>query len=164
MRDVSGKILSREEMKAERERLRGHGVAVAFTNGCFDLIHVGHVRYLRWAREQADVLILGLNSDRSVRRIKGEKRPLVPEDERAEILAALDAVDYVVVFDEDEPASLVAELLPDVLVKGEDWAHHVSGREAVENAGGRVALAPMAEGRSTTDLVGKIVALYGNQK
>lgn len=148
-------------MKKERARLKAAGKKVSFTNGCFDIIHAGHVDYLQWARNQADALIVGLNSDASVRRNKGEKRPIVSEGDRAYVLAALACVDYVVLFDEDEPAQLIAEIVPDVLVKGEDWAHYVSGRETVEAAGGRVALAPLVEGRSTTNLISKIVDVYG---
>jgi len=158
---ASSKILSREEIKKERARLKAAGKKVSFTNGCFDIIHAGHVDYLQWARNQADALIVGLNSDASVRRNKGEKRPIVNENDRAYVLAALACVDYVVLFDEDEPAQLIAEIVPDVLVKGEDWAHYVSGRETVEAAGGRVALAPLVEGRSTTNLISRIVDVYG---
>ncbi len=148
-------------MKKERARLKAAGKKVSFTNGCFDIIHAGHVDYLQWARNQADALIVGLNSDASVRRNKGDKRPIVNENDRAYVLAALACVDYVVLFDEDEPAQLIAEIIPDVLVKGEDWAHYVSGRETVEAAGGRVALAPLVEGRSTSNLIDKIVDVYG---
>ena len=148
-------------MKKERVRLKAAGRKISFTNGCFDIIHAGHVDYLQWARNQADALIVGLNSDASVRRNKGEKRPIVCEHDRAYVLAALACVDYVVLFDEDEPAQLIAEIVPDVLVKGEDWAHYVSGRETVEAAGGRVALAPLVEGRSTSNLISKIVDVYG---
>jgi D-beta-D-heptose 7-phosphate kinase/D-beta-D-heptose 1-phosphate adenosyltransferase len=158
---ASAKILSREEMKQERARLKAAGKKVSFTNGCFDIIHAGHVDYLQWARNQADALIVGLNSDASVRRNKGDKRPIVDEHDRAYVLAALACVDYVVLFDEDEPAQLIADIVPDVLVKGEDWAHYVSGRETVEAAGGRVALAPLVEGRSTSNLISKIVDVYG---
>ncbi len=148
-------------MKQERARLKAAGKKVSFTNGCFDIIHAGHVDYLQWARNQADALIVGLNSDASVRRNKGDKRPIVDEHDRAYVLAALACVDYVVLFDEDEPAQLIADIVPDVLVKGEDWAHYVSGRETVEAAGGRVALAPLVEGRSTSNLISKIVDVYG---
>jgi D-beta-D-heptose 7-phosphate kinase/D-beta-D-heptose 1-phosphate adenosyltransferase len=158
MSTLSGKILDREAMLAERQRLRQDGKHLAFTNGCFDLLHVGHVNYLTWAREQADALCIGLNSDASVRGIKGDTRPLIPQDERAQLLAALRCVDYVVIFDEEEPVHLIEFLLPDVLVKGEDWAHYVSGREAVEANGGQVRLAPLVEGRSTTLLIEKILA------
>ena len=163
MNPYTTKILSREAMQAERERLRDQGRQVVFTNGAFDILHTGHAEYLRFARNQGDVLVVGLNSDASVRRNKGTKRPLNAERDRATMLAALAAVDYVVLFDEDEPAALVAELVPDVLVKGEDWAHYVSGREAVEAAGGRVVLAPMTEGRSTSGLIERIREAYGQE-
>jgi D-beta-D-heptose 7-phosphate kinase/D-beta-D-heptose 1-phosphate adenosyltransferase len=143
-------------MAAERTRLKDSGRTVSFTNGCFDILHRGHVDYLTFAREQADVLIVGVNSDRSVKRNKGPDRPVNGEADRAAVLAALECVDYVVLFDEDEPAALIGTLLPDVLVKGEDWAHYVSGREAVEAAGGKVVLAKMTEGRSTTDIIRKL--------
>jgi D-beta-D-heptose 7-phosphate kinase/D-beta-D-heptose 1-phosphate adenosyltransferase len=150
------KILDRAGMKAERERLRAAGRKLVFTNGCFDIIHAGHVEYLAFARAQGDALLVGLNSDASVRRNKGPTRPLVPEQDRAMVLAALQVVDYVVLFEEDEPASLIAEIIPDVLVKGEDWAHYVSGRDIVERYGGKVVLARMVQGRSTTNIVERI--------
>ncbi|HBA84546.1 MAG TPA: D-glycero-beta-D-manno-heptose 1-phosphate adenylyltransferase [Verrucomicrobia bacterium] len=160
MRNVESKIMTREAMKAERLRLKQQGKKVVFTNGCFDILHAGHVSYLSFARAQGDVLILGLNSDVSIRRIKGEKRPIVAQDDRARLLAALEAIDYVVVFDEDEPAPLIGELIPDVLVKAEDWAHYVSGREVVEKNGGRVVLAPLVKGLSTTALIARILELH----
>jgi rfaE bifunctional protein nucleotidyltransferase chain/domain len=156
----SAKIRTRTEMLAERERLRRDGCVVVFTNGAFDLLHAGHVDYLGFARAQGDVLIVGLNADTSVRRYKGDKRPVNPQQDRAEVLAALQAVDYVVIFDEDEPRALIEALVPDVLVKGADWAHYVSGREAVEAAGGRVVLAPLVEGRSTTAMIERILEAY----
>jgi rfaE bifunctional protein nucleotidyltransferase chain/domain len=159
----SDKIFTREAMKAERERLRERGLKVVFTNGAFDILHTGHAEYLLFARSQGDVLILGMNSDASVRRYKGPLRPVNDEHDRAVMLAALAVVDYVVVFDEDEPAALIAELVPDVLVKGEDWAHYVSGRDTVEAAGGKVVLAPMTEGRSTSGLIDRIVQAYGGK-
>lgn len=161
MRDPKSKIILRSEMPDVRAAWREAGKRLTFTNGAFDILHAGHVTYLQFAREQADGLIVGLNSDASVRRYKGEKRPLVPEAERALLLASLECVDFVVVFDEDEPADLIAELLPDVLVKGEDWAHYVSGRETVEAAGGKVVLAPLVQGRSTTNLIQKVLDVYG---
>jgi D-glycero-beta-D-manno-heptose 1-phosphate adenylyltransferase len=161
MRNYKAKILSREAMIAERARLKAEGRTVVFTNGCFDILHCGHVAYLDFARRQGDVLILGMNSDASVKRNKGADRPIHCELDRAEVLAALECIDYVVPFDEDEPAPLIEALLPDVLVKGEDWAHYVSGREAVEAAGGRVVLAKMVEGRSTTGTIEKILNVYG---
>ncbi len=148
-------------MRRERERLRADGQRVVFTNGCFDILHGGHVQYLTAARGQGDVLIVGVNSDASVRRNKGPRRPIVPEDERAALLLALRCVDYVVVFDEDTPERLIETLLPDVLVKGRDWAHFVAGREAVEAAGGRVVLADLVPGRSTTSLIERILAVHG---
>lgn len=159
-----GKILKREELKKELAPLRGEGKKIAFTNGCFDILHVGHVRYLREARNTADVLILALNSDASVRMIKGEKRPLVPEDERADVVAALESVDYVTVFDEDTPLALIEYLRPDILIKGGDWAEEdVVGRDAVRSWGGRVVIIPETEGASTTNIVAKVLRVYGGK-
>jgi D-beta-D-heptose 7-phosphate kinase/D-beta-D-heptose 1-phosphate adenosyltransferase len=149
-------------MRAERDRLHAAGRKLVFTNGAFDLLHVGHLRYLQYARTLGDALLVGLNSDASVRRYKGEKRPIVPERERAEMLLGLGCVDYVVVFDEDEPRDLIAAILPHVLVKGADWAHYVSGRDVVEASGGRVVLAEFVQGRSTTNIVKKILEAYGD--
>jgi D-beta-D-heptose 7-phosphate kinase/D-beta-D-heptose 1-phosphate adenosyltransferase len=148
-------ILSADEMRAERDRLHAEGKTLVFTNGCFDILHRGHVTYLAFARAQGDALCVGLNSDASVRRAKGPSRPVVGQEDRAIVLAALRSVDYVVVFDEDEPKDLIAKVLPDVLVKGKDWAHYVSGRDIVEAHGGRVVLADMVEGRSTTKILQK---------
>ena len=136
---------------------RAAGATVVFTNGVFDLLHPGHLRYLQRAKALGDVLIVGVNSDRSVRPNKGPGRPITPEDERAEILAALAAVDHVVVFDEDTPQAIIAALQPDVLVKGADWAADaIVGREIVEARGGRVVRVPIEEGYSTSSLVAKI--------
>jgi rfaE bifunctional protein nucleotidyltransferase chain/domain len=130
---------------------------VAFTNGCFDLLHAGHVALLERARAEGDLLVVGLNSDASVRRLKGEGRPLFPQDERRETLLALEAVDRVVVYDEPTPLELIRALRPDVLVKGADWAlSDIVGREDVESAGGRVVRAELVPGRSTTSLVDRI--------
>ncbi len=151
------KVVPRRDVKGLAERLKAAGKSVVFTNGCFDLIHAGHVRYLRFAREQGDVLVVGLNSDASVRRLKGEGRPVTPEGDRTEVLAGLADVDHVVVFEEDDPALLVRDLRPDVLVKGEDWRDKgVVGRELVESYGGRVVLAPILEGRSTSGTIEKV--------
>ena len=158
---LSGKRVDLETMVAERERLRAAGRRVVFTNGCFDILHLGHVQYLTFARRQGDVLVIGLNSDASVRRNKGPKRPIVPEDERAALLLALRCVDYVVLFDEETPERLIGRLVPDVLVKGRDWAHFVAGREVVEAAGGRVVLADLVPGRSTTGTIERILEVYG---
>ncbi len=143
-------------MKKERARLRKQGRKLVFTNGCFDILHAGHVDYLTFARQQGDALLIGLNSDSSVKRNKGPERPINPEKDRAKVLSALECVDYVVIFDEDEPADLIGEIIPDVLVKGEDWAHYVSGKDIVERNGGKVVLAKLTKGRSTTDVIRKI--------
>ncbi len=154
MRTPDSKMVDLAALTEARRRLRETGRAVVFTNGCFDILHAGHLDYLLFARRQGDALIVGVNSDASVRRNKGPSRPLVTEAERARLLAALEPVDYVIVFDDDEPERLIRALLPDVLVKGADWAHYVSGREAVESNGGRVVLAPLTPERSTTRLIG----------
>ena len=161
MRDAETKIWERGALAGECERLRASGKKIVFTNGCFDLMHAGHATYLDFARAQGDVLVVGLNTDASVRRYKGEKRPIVDERNRARMMAALECVDIVTWFDEDEPKELIAELQPDVLVKAEDWAHYVSGRDIVEARGGKVVLAPMVAGLSTTKLIEKIVGAYG---
>ena len=150
------RILDPVAMRAERDRLRTEGKTLVFTNGCFDILHRGHADYLAFARSQGDALVVGLNSDNSVRRAKGPTRPVNPEQDRAYVLGSLRAVDFVVIFDEDEPRDLIAQILPDVLVKGKDWAHYVSGRDIVEAHGGRVVLADMVEGRSTTATIEKM--------
>jgi rfaE bifunctional protein nucleotidyltransferase chain/domain len=146
-------------MRAERDRLHDAGAKLVFTNGCFDILHRGHVEYLAFARAQGDALVVGLNSDASVRRAKGPSRPVNPQDDRAFVLGSLRSVDYVVIFDEDEPRDLIAKIIPDVLVKGKDWAHYVSGRDIVEAHGGRVVLAEMVEGRSTTATIERMRAV-----
>jgi len=151
-------------MRAIRRLLKKRGRTVVFTNGAFDILHAGHVTYLEFARKQGDALVVGLNSDASVRRYKGDKRPVNPQADRAKVLAALECVDYVVIFNEDEPAKLIAELLPDVLVKGSDWAHYVSGRDVVEERGGKVVLAKLVKGRSTSRVIRKIVNAYERGK
>ena len=136
---------------------RGAGKRIVFTNGVFDLLHPGHVRYLQAARAHGDVLIVGLNADASVRRNKGPERPINPEHERAEVLAALACVDAVSIFDEDTPADIIRRVQPDILVKGSDWpADQIVGRDTVEARGGKVILEPVEEGYSTTGLVNKI--------
>jgi len=143
-----------------RETLRGEGQALVFTNGCFDLLHPGHVRYLTEARALGDALVVALNSDHSVRVLKGEGRPILNEQERAEVVAALEAVDYVIIFDEETPRELIAELLPDVLVKGGDWPlDEIVGRQEVEAAGGKVLSLPYVEGSSSTDIIERIKRL-----
>ena len=141
-------------------QLRQAHRTVVFTNGVFDLLHPGHVRYLQEARREGDALIVAINSDRSVRSIKGPSRPVNPEGERAEVLAALACVDAVVVFDEADPQQIIGRLEPDVLVKGADWAKDaIVGRETVESRGGRVVRIPLAEGYSTSAIIEKIQAL-----
>ena len=154
------KILTHAEMRAERDALHAAGKKLVFTNGCFDLMHTGHVTYLNFAREQGDALCIGLNSDASVRNNKGDLRPIVDENNRAAVLAALRCVDYVVIFDEKEPKELIAKILPDVLVKGKDWAHYVSGRDVVEANGGKVVLAEMVPGLSSSAIIKKILDGY----
>jgi len=152
-------ILTLEEAAAFVQRLRAQHKTVVFTNGVFDLLHPGHVRYLADARRQGDALIVGLNSDRSVRAIKGPARPIVPEAERAEVLAALACVDAVCVFDQQTPHEIISRLQPDVLVKGADWAAtEIVGRDVVEARGGRVVRIPFAEGYSTTKIIERIKA------
>jgi D-glycero-beta-D-manno-heptose 1-phosphate adenylyltransferase len=152
-----GKIVSQDELVQMAAREKRAGRRVVFTNGCFDLLHPGHVRCLAEARSLGDVLIVAVNSDRSVRGNKGPERPLVPQQDRAEVLAALASVDYVTIFDEPTPRELIARVLPEILVKGADWApDQVAGREEVESAGGRVISIPLATGYSTTSLVEKI--------
>jgi D-beta-D-heptose 7-phosphate kinase/D-beta-D-heptose 1-phosphate adenosyltransferase len=151
------KILTPEQVEAVRARLRAAGRRLVFTNGCFDLLHVGHVRYLQAARALGDALLVAINSDRAVRALKGAGRPVMQEQERAEVLAALAAVDYVTVFDALSPRALIAALLPDVLVKGGDYAlDEIHGRAEVEAAGGRVLALPFVAGTSTTDIIERI--------
>jgi D-beta-D-heptose 7-phosphate kinase/D-beta-D-heptose 1-phosphate adenosyltransferase len=160
---MNGKILSLPELLAERARLRSARQSLVFTNGVFDLLHVGHVRYLAAARELGDALIVAINSDRSVRKLKGEARPLIGENERAEILGALRQVDYVTVFDDISPRSLIAALLPDVLVKGGDYGlDEIHGRAEVEASGGKVVSLPFVPGASTSRIIKKIKELAGN--
>ena len=163
-RSPESKMLSRDAMADERKRLKRAGRVLVFTNGAFDLLHPGHIQYLDWARRQGDVLCVGLNSDQSVKSYKDDGRPVNPQFSRARVLAALECVDYVVIFNEPEPVKLVELLIPDVLVKGEDWAHYVSGRDIVEKHGGRVALAKLAKGYSTSGIIKKIMnACHGSK-
>lgn len=154
---------TRDEMRAIRNSLAAEGKELVFTNGCFDILHRGHVAYLEFARSQGDALVVGLNSDESVRRNKGAMRPINSEEDRARVLSALCSVDYLIVFDEDEPKALIEAILPDVLVKGKDWSHYVSGREVVEANGGRVVLADLVEGRSTTNTIERILSAYATR-
>ncbi len=164
MRPIESKILTRAAMKAERAKLKRAGKKLVFTNGAFDILHAGHVTYLEFARKQGDALVVGLNSDASVRRYKGKSRPINRQGDRARVLAALECVDYVVVFGEDEPEKLIAEVVPDVLVKGADWAHYVSGRGVVEKHGGKVVLAKLVKGRSTTSMIRRVLTAQAGRK
>jgi len=151
-------LYSREELLARRADWKREGKTVVFTNGCYDLLHPGHIRLLEAARSMGDALIVGLNTDASVRRSKGPNRPVTAEAERAELLLGLAAVDAVTLFDEDTPRELIAALLPDILVKGADWSHFIAGREEVEAAGGRVVAIPLEPGYSTTAIIEEILS------
>jgi rfaE bifunctional protein nucleotidyltransferase chain/domain len=153
-----GTFYSREGLVRARAGWKAAGKTVVFTNGCYDLLHPGHIRLLEKARSLGDILILALNSDDSVRRLKGPTRPLIPERERAEVALGLAAVDAVTLFDEDTPRELISAVLPDVLVKGADWAHWIAGREEVEAAGGKVMALSLEPGYSTTGIVETILA------
>jgi D-beta-D-heptose 7-phosphate kinase/D-beta-D-heptose 1-phosphate adenosyltransferase len=162
--DAQAKVQPLEELQPLIKALRAEGRAVVFTNGCFDLLHAGHVKYLQQARRLGDLLVLGLNSDDSIRRLKGPKRPLIGEEERSQILAALDCIDYVVVFDEDTPLELITALKPDILVKGGDYtAEGVVGRDLVEGYGGRVELISFVDGKSTTNIIEDVLKKYGEE-
>jgi D-glycero-beta-D-manno-heptose 1-phosphate adenylyltransferase len=153
-----GKEYSRAEVIDARREWKQQGRRVVFTNGCYDLLHPGHIRLLEQARSLGDVLVLALNTDASVRRYKGPSRPLMNERERVEVALALESVNAVTLFDEDTPRELIAELLPDVLIKGADWAHFIAGREEVEAAGGEVKALALEPGYSTTGIVDAILS------
>jgi D-beta-D-heptose 7-phosphate kinase/D-beta-D-heptose 1-phosphate adenosyltransferase len=158
------KITPPDELSERIRALKGAGKRIVFTNGCFDFLHVGHVRYLKAARVLGDILVVALNSDSSVRQIKGPRRPIVPEKERAEILAALACVDVVTIFDEPEPMVTIRSVMPHVLVKGADWAEDaIVGRDVVEGAGGQVVRIPLTEGVSTSGIIEKILANYDQE-
>lgn len=156
MKVISLKRLT-EELKAKRKR----GKKIVFTNGCFDIIHAGHVRYLFKARALGDILVVGLNSDSSVRAVKGETRPIVPQNERAEVLSALTPVDYIVIFNDPTPIRLIREIKPDILAKGADWAaKDIVGGGIVKENGGKIARINLVKGRSTTNIIKKILTLH----
>lgn len=159
--DVSAKIVAAEKLVSKLEEGRLAGKKIVFTNGCFDILHVGHVRYLAAARSEGDLLVVGLNSDISVRSIKGDRRPLVNQDQRAEVLASLVWVDYVVVFDEPDPLRLIQTLKPDVLVKGADWGEeNIIGAEFVKAMGGKIIRAELVPEASTTRIIERIVKRF----
>ena len=156
------KVKSLDEIVKLRHRLRSESKRLVFTNGCFDLLHAGHVRYLNQARALGDALVVGINSDRSVRELKGAGRPIQPEDERAEVLAALGCVDLVCIFDDLTPQHIIDAIIPDILVKGADWGiSQIVGRQTVENAGGTVCNIPMVEGTSTSAIINKVLSQFG---
>jgi D-beta-D-heptose 7-phosphate kinase/D-beta-D-heptose 1-phosphate adenosyltransferase len=159
--DSDSKIKHLDVLTAIIAAEKARGKRVVFTNGCFDLLHAGHVKYLQKARSLGDLLVLGLNSDASVRRLKGELRPLIGEDERAHILAALDCIDYLVIFEEDTPLELITALKPHILAKGGDYtADGVVGKDVVEAYGGRVELVTFVDGKSTTNIIERILERY----
>jgi len=151
-------FFTRAEVIAARAEWKRAGKKVVFTNGCYDVLHPGHIRLLEKARSLGDILILALNTDSSVQRLKGPSRPLLSQTDRAEVASALEAVDAVTFFDEDTPRELIAAVLPDVLIKGADWAHFIAGREEVEAAGGEVLALPLEPGYSTTNIVEEVLA------
>jgi rfaE bifunctional protein nucleotidyltransferase chain/domain len=159
---VSGKLKSLEDLKVIAADARSKGRSVVFTNGCFDLLHRGHVHVLREAKACGDLLITGVNSDKSVKKIKGPARPVLPESDRSELLASLEMVDYVVLFDEPDPYQLISAIRPNVLVKGGDWSgEKIVGADLVEEAGGRVVVIPYIKGFSTTEIIERIKNLDG---
>ena len=159
---MRNKIKTKDELRDILEGLKRRGKKIVFTNGCFDILHVGHVRCLEEASKLADTLVVALNSDRSVRTIKGPPKPFTPEAERAEVLSALACVDYVVIFDEPDPLELITFLKPNVLVKGGDWTSETTiGREVVEKAGGKVVIIPQIQGVSTTGIIDRIIKKGG---
>ncbi len=175
MNHKPGKLLSLEEAYQRVDGLKRQGKRVVFTNGCFDVLHPGHTRYLAEARRLGDALIVAVNSDRSVRSLKGPGRPVFPENERAEVLAALEAVDYVAIFDDLTPRTVIARMLPHILVKGGDWGlEEIIGREEVEAAGGRVVRIPSVQGHlkpgdpaaalSTSALIDAVVTAFGRRR
>ena len=159
--DVSSKVITVENLTPLLDKERKSGRKIVFTNGCFDILHVGHVRYMAAAKSEGDLLVVGLNSDSSVRSIKGSKRPIYLQQHRAEVLASLMFIDYVVLFDAPDPMKLIQKLKPDILVKGEDWAEEdIIGADFVKSYGGRVARIPLVPDVSTSNLIQKILELY----
>jgi rfaE bifunctional protein nucleotidyltransferase chain/domain len=153
-----GVFYTRDDLVRARAQWRRAGKTVVFTNGCYDILHPGHIRLLEKARSLGDILILALNTDASVARLKGPTRPLISQEERAQMALALEAVDAVTLFDEDTPRELIAEVLPDILIKGADWVHFIAGREEVEAAGGQVMALALEPGYSTTNIVEELLA------
>jgi len=156
------KIESVDSIAVRARELKARGQRIVFTNGCFDILHGGHIELFRACRGRGDVLIVGINSDPSVRRLKGDGRPIFDQEERAEVLAAMEPVDYVCIFEEDTPLETILKIQPDVLVKGSDWAEKgIVGQEEVEGWGGEVVAVPLIEGRSSTDVVRRVISRLG---
>jgi D-beta-D-heptose 7-phosphate kinase/D-beta-D-heptose 1-phosphate adenosyltransferase len=161
VRQQIGKQRTLEHLLPELVRQRAIGKRVVFTNGCFDIIHLGHVKYFQWARSQGDLLVVGVNTDTGIQRLKGPKRPIINQVDRLGVLEELESIDYLVTFDDDTPIRLIEQIKPDVLVKGADYAkEQVIGWDIVESYGGRVALAPLIDGRSTSTVIQKILEAY----
>lgn len=155
------KIKEKEDLRRIIEDLKAKGRRIVFTNGCFDLLHIGHIRYLEDAKSLGDILVVGVNSDQSIRGLKGNNRPILPQEERTEILSSLGCVDYITVFDEADPLELISFLQPHTLVKGGDWAKEtIVGSEVVERSGGKVVILPFVEGASTSNLIETILKRY----
>lgn len=160
-----GKIVDLDQLIKIRKKAKRDHLKVVFTNGCFDILHRGHVEYLKKAKTSGDLLIVGLNSDSSVKKLKGDKRPILPQEDRAEILASLEMVDYVCIFEEETPQKIIEALIPDVLVKGGDYTKKkIVGKKVVESHGGRVFTVKEVKGKSTKSIIKKIVARYGQGK
>jgi D-beta-D-heptose 7-phosphate kinase/D-beta-D-heptose 1-phosphate adenosyltransferase len=157
-------IAPRTALAAEVHRVQEQGKKVVFTNGCFDILHSGHLDLLRRSRSLGDVLVVAINSDSSVARMKGSSRPIIPQEERAELLDSMEMVDFVTFFDEDTPLETILELHPDILVKGADWTSNIVGQTEVEGWGGKVVALSLVEGRSTTGIVDRVLARYGRQE
>jgi D-beta-D-heptose 7-phosphate kinase/D-beta-D-heptose 1-phosphate adenosyltransferase len=160
-RGKAGKVRAVEDLVEELGWHRRQNQTIVFTNGCFDVVHRGHIEFLKFCKDQGDIVVVGLNSDGSVKAIKGPERPINNQYDRAAVLAALESVDYIAVFDEPEPLNLIREIKPDVLVKGRDWADKgVVGREFVESYGAKVVLAPLVEGKSSSSVIEKMKSLW----
>jgi D-beta-D-heptose 7-phosphate kinase/D-beta-D-heptose 1-phosphate adenosyltransferase len=161
---MKDKIRKGEDLRNHLEDLKLQKKRIVFTNGCFDLLHIGHIRYLEEAKALGDILVVGVNSDSSVRRLKGPQRPITPLEERMEVLSSLECVDYVTFFDEPTPLEMISLLQPHVLVKGGDWSKETTvGKEVVERLGGEVVILPFVEGASTSNLVETILRRYGKR-
>jgi len=161
---MPAQIDSLETISKEVRKLQRSGRRIVFTNGCFDILHAGHIHLLRRARDLGDVLVVAINSDSSISRMKGPNRPIVLENERTELLAGLEMVDFVCIFDEETPLEAILRVHPDVLVKGSDWADNIVGRAEVEGWGGKVVALPLVEGKSTTGIVERVLNRYGNSR